>query len=65
MDRRAIHISVGLIICTLIASATWGWVRLHRVTTIDVRGSAKRRISSDLVQWAAVVGAKENTRVSA
>ncbi|WNG19119.1 SIMPL domain-containing protein [Cystobacter fuscus] len=65
MDRRAIHISVGLIICTLIASVTWAWVRLHRSTTIDVRGSAKRRISSDLVQWAAVVGARDNTRVGA
>jgi uncharacterized protein len=65
MDRRFIHLSIGLVVCTLIAAGAWTRVKLQRPTTIDVRGSAKRRISSDLAQWTAVVSVTRKDRVEA
>src|SRR5581483_3965679 len=37
----------------------------HRPTTIDVRGSARRRITSDLARWSASVSVVKPTRVEA
>lgn len=65
MDRRYLPIAVALVVCTVIASAAWSTVRLSRPTTIDVRGSAKKRIVSDLVEWSASVSASRGTRVEA
>ena len=65
MDRRFIHLSVGLVLCTLIASAAWTRVRTTRPTFIDVRGSAKRRINSDFATWAASVSTLQKDRVEA
>ncbi len=65
MDRRFIHLSFGLIICTAIAAGAWMNVRLHETTSIDVRGSAKRRIASDFAEWEAVVSSAKKTRVEA
>jgi hypothetical protein len=65
MDRRYVPLAVGLVICTIIAASAWAVVKLSRVTTIDVRGSAKKRINSDLAQWTASVSSVKPTRVEA
>src|SRR5262245_24840855 len=57
--------AIALVASTLIASIAFVTVKLHRPTTIDVRGSAKRRISSDLAQWGATVSATKPTRTEA
>lgn len=44
-------ISFGLILSTGIAAQSWVKVRLHRDHAIDVTGSARRRIVSDLIEW--------------
>jgi hypothetical protein len=63
LDRKAL--AVALVVSTLIASVAWSVVRLSRPTTIDVRGSAKRRITSDLAEWTASVGVTRKDRVEA
>lgn len=63
MERRAL--ALALVVSTLIASVAWSVVRLSRPTTIDVRGSAKRRITSDLSEWSASVSTTKKDRVEA
>lgn len=63
LDRRAL--AVALVVSTLIASIAWSVVRLSRPTTIDVRGSAKRRITSDLAEWSASVSVTRKDRIEA
>ena len=48
-------ISIGIIISTAIAAQSWVGVRLHRARSLDVTGSAKRRIVSDLIEWNATI----------
>jgi len=62
-DRKAL--ALGLVVSTLIASVAWSVVRLSRPTTIDVRGSAKKRITSDLAEWTASVTTTKKDRVEA
>jgi len=62
-DRRVL--SIALVVSTLIASLAWSVVKLSRPTTIDVRGSAKRRINSDLAEWSAGVSVVKKDRVEA
>jgi len=62
-ERRAL--ALALVISTLIASVAFSVVKLSRPTTIDVRGSAKRRISSDLSEWSASVHVTRKDRVEA
>ena len=59
MACRSLPLAVALVVCTLIGAAAWVTVKLTRPTTIDVRGSARKRISSDLSQWTAVVSSRE------
>jgi uncharacterized protein len=44
---------LALLASTFIAARSWVQVKTHVVRTIDVTGSAKRRITSDLIQWTA------------
>lgn len=62
-DRRAL--ALALVVSTLIASVAWSVVRLSRPTTIDVRGAAKRRITSDLAEWSGSVTVTRKDRVEA
>jgi hypothetical protein len=63
LDRKAL--ALALVVSTLIASVAWSVVRLSRPTTIDVRGSAKRRITSDLAEWSAQISVTRKDRVEA
>lgn len=63
LDRKAL--ALALVVSTLIASVAWSVVRLSRPTTIDVRGSAKKRITSDLAEWTASVSTIKKDRVEA
>ena len=63
LDRRAL--ALALVVSTLIASVAFSVVKLSRPTTIDVRGSAKRRIASDLSEWSASVHVTRKDRVEA
>jgi hypothetical protein len=63
MERQAL--AVALVISTLIAAVAFTVVKLSRPTTIDVRGSAKRRITSDLAEWSASVATTRKERVEA
>lgn len=63
LDRRAL--ALALVVSTLIASVAFSVVKLSRPTTIDVRGSAKRRITSDLSEWSASVHVTRKERVEA
>jgi uncharacterized protein len=65
MARPSLSLSFAIVISTAIAASAWAVVKLTRPTTIDVRGSAKKRINSDLAQWTAVVTATKPTRVEA
>ena len=48
-----IAIAAAIVLSTLIAVSGWKDVRTRRVHNIDVTGSAKQRITSDLIQWEA------------
>ena len=65
MDRRFVPLSIALVICTVIGAAAWVTVKLSRPTTIDVRGSARKRINSDLAEWTASISTVKPTRVEA
>ena len=65
MVRPSLAIAVALVVSTAIASISWVVVRTSRRTTIDVRGSAKRRITADLATWDAVVTVVKPTRAEA
>ena len=65
MTRPSVSFSIAIVISTAIAASAWAVVKLTRPTTIDVRGSAKKRINSDLAQWTAAVTATKPTRVEA
>ena len=58
-------IATGLILSTAIAAQSWVRVRLHRDRHIDVTGSAKRRIVSDLIQWQANISTEDKDRTAA
>ena len=65
MERWSKHLAVAMVACTVIATVGWSRVKLQRPTTIDVRGSAKRRIASDLGQWTCQVTVVKPMRVEA
>lgn len=65
MERWSRHMALAMVACTLIATVGWSRVKLQRPTSIDVRGSAKRRIASDLAQWTSSVAVIKPTRVEA
>lgn len=57
-------LSIGLVLSTGIAAQSWVKVRLHQDRTIDVTGSAKRRIVSDLIQWQASIETENKDRTA-
>ncbi|MEZ4449088.1 MAG: SIMPL domain-containing protein [Nannocystaceae bacterium] len=51
-----IGLAVGFVLATYVAASTWERVRVRPVVrTIQVTGSAKKRIVSDLIEWRATV----------
>lgn len=58
-------LSIGLVISTAIAAQSWVQVRLHKDRTIEVTGSAKRRIVSDLIRWEASIETENRDRTAA
>ena len=59
-------IAAGVVASTWIAASTWRAVRMKpEVRTIDVTGSAKRRIKSDLIEWSATIEATAKDRTDA
>ena len=59
-------IALGVVGSTWIAASTWRAVRMKpEVRTIDVTGSAKRRITSDLIEWSATIEATAKDRTEA
>jgi uncharacterized protein len=64
-ESRFVPLALALVVSTAVAAFAWVTVKLAHTTTIDVRGSAKKRIVSDLAEWAASVSAVKPTRVEA
>jgi hypothetical protein len=58
-------LSLGLIISTAIAAGSWVKIRLHKDYTIEVTGSAKRRLVSDLIEWEADITTENADRTVA
>lgn len=69
MDLRPfglLGVGVALVLATYIASSTWERVRVRpHVRTIQVTGSAKKRIVSDFIEWTATVEATADGRTEA
>ncbi|WAS95885.1 SIMPL domain-containing protein [Nannocystis punicea] len=59
-------VGVALVLATYIASSTWERVRVRpQIRTIQVTGSAKKRIVSDFIEWTATVEANAKERTEA
>lgn len=59
-------IAAGVVVSTWIAASSWRAIRMKpEVRTIDVTGSAKRRITSDLIEWSATIEATSKDRTEA
>lgn len=62
----SIAVAMAVVIATFIAASTWERVRVRpEVRTIEITGSAKRRIVSDLIEWTATIEATAVDRVTA
>lgn len=60
-----IVLGVAAILSTWIAASTWKQVKTWKANTIDVTGSAKRRIASDLIVWEASLATRAPDRQAA
>jgi hypothetical protein len=58
-------LALAAVLSTYIAASTWQRVKTWRANTIDVTGSAKRRIQSDLIVWEASIATRAPDRQSA
>lgn len=58
-------IALALVVSTFIAAVTVVFLRTRDVRSIEVTGSAKRRIVSDLIEWEATVQAHAADRIAA
>jgi hypothetical protein len=58
-------LAVALIGATYLATSAWERVRTHRQLTLQVTGSAKRRIVSDLIEWNAQIQTQDMDRIAA
>ena len=59
-------VGVAAVVATVIATHTWERVRTHpKGRSIDVTGSAKKRILSDEIQWAATIETQDTDRTIA
>jgi uncharacterized protein len=57
--------AIALIGSTYIAASSWVKVKTREVRTIEVTGSAKRRIVSDLIEWKASIETQGQDRTAA
>ena len=57
-------LAIGMVLSTAIAAQSWVRVRLHRDRTIEITGSVKRRIVSDLIQWQASIETEGRDRTA-
>ncbi len=57
--------AIGLVLSTAIAARSWVEVRMHRDRTIEVTGSAKRRIVADLIEWQGNISTENSDRTAA
>lgn len=61
-----IAVAMSVVIATFIGASTWERVKVRpEVRTIEITGSAKRRIVSDLIEWTATIEATATDRVTA
>src|SRR5688500_11101212 len=60
-----IAIALAAIVSTLTVARAWERVKTRDVRTIDVTGSAKRRITSDLIVWTAGLSTRAPDRQAA
>ena len=58
-------VALATVVSTGIAARSWVSVRLHRDRHIEVTGSAKRRIVSDLIEWRGTVTTENMDRTAA
>lgn len=66
MDRRSyLPVAAAIVIATAVASIAWVSVKTASRASIDVTGSAKRRIVSDLIEWEAGLSVRNADRVEA
>lgn len=62
----SIAIAMSVVIAMFLATSTWERVKVRPETrTIEITGSAKRRIVSDLIEWTATIEATGDDRVTA
>jgi hypothetical protein len=57
--------AVALVVCAVLATSAVERVRSRAVRKIDVTGSAKRRIVSDLIEWHATIEVQAPERIKA
>ncbi|OGQ16743.1 MAG: hypothetical protein A2138_15375 [Deltaproteobacteria bacterium RBG_16_71_12] len=66
MERRSlVPLAAAIVIATAVASVAWVSVKTASHASIDVTGSAKRRIVSDLIEWDAGLEVRHADRVEA
>lgn len=66
MERRSfVPLAAAIVIATAVASVAWVSVKTASHARIDVTGSAKRRIVSDLIVWDAGLEVRHADRVEA
>jgi hypothetical protein len=62
----AIAVAMAVVIATFLAASTWERVRVRpEARSIEITGSAKKRIVSDLIEWSATIEASAADRVTA
>jgi hypothetical protein len=62
----AVALSIAVVASAMVLTGSWERVRSRPVERrIEVTGSAKRRISSDLAQWSATISTKDRDRTTA
>jgi uncharacterized protein len=65
MDKRLIPLAAALVLSTTVAAVAWTSVKTDTRATIDVTGSAKKRILADLIEWDATLSVDNGDRVEA
>jgi uncharacterized protein len=64
MNQRSLTpLAIALVVSTVVGAVAWSTVKLRRPAMIDVTGSAKRRIVSDLIEWQASLQSETADRV--
>lgn len=60
-----VAIAIAVVVSTFALARAWERVKTRDVRTIDVTGSARRRITSDLIVWTASIGTRATDRQAA